>query len=779
MEAEFAVNEVCVERKVFSDNESVLMPFRFVQWHPKFNVYVVNDDDVLLVSSEQQWLLHSSQFPFFIVIDGMISVERIKHFIGAKVPPISMSHAVSDFVKQIHQFVSQGLLLIDEPAPVYCQPHFNNDQSNGEYREVVSNLVQLVNLSILPEPIVFEWLSGFREALKQCSKLNDMDMSIVLVDDMLDPRIIDVAKSQSFLVLQINPHRIWLSPCFTCHERDYFLRFQRRLLANQPIRQWLIKTRPNGNHAYPILAEILSHNFSGKPDTFISTVIFKIVYSLQQQIEMDDDQLLVYHPLSDALESHPINPELREGGQYYSDLLTPIHLTSQATCTDVEGGLRVVTAQQTLEKLMPLISPITGVVNHLTLLEKSTDKPIHVYRTGFFRAPNHPNINSQERFVQICLGKGVCIEQSKASGLSEAIERFCAVYQDELPLFKCSAMGLRAARLRYIDFQQLAPLSESQYGSFLITDHALPQHQHGVIPYDGRAVHWLPSWSLTQGEWVYFPMSLGVSQLPFDEPKFGQWHSNGCAAGNTLEEAILQGLFELIERDAVAIWWYNQLCRPEFPLCEIEGARLDRIRATLSSNDVDEKAQLKDEADYDFWVLNLTHDLGVPVMAAIGKHKVSGTFIMGFGCHLLPDVAAERALTELCQLQLIAHRHSAPFDFNAINDSTFLYPQASNLRNAYLQKNREKKMLTYDAESGLKSAIERLVSRFKALHFEVCVFNYSQTAIPLKTVKVLVPGLCHIWPQLANKRLYQLPVTLGWMETALDETSINQHWLYI
>ena len=42
--------------------------------------------------------------------------------------------------------------------------------------------------------------------------------------------------------------------------------------------------------------------------------------------------------------------------------------------------------------------------------------------------------------------------------------------------------------------------------------------------------------------------------------------SNGCAAGNTLEEAIVQGFLELVERDAYAIWWYNRLQRAEVDL---------------------------------------------------------------------------------------------------------------------------------------------------------------------------------------------------------------------
>jgi len=44
------------------------------------------------------------------------------------------------------------------------------------------------------------------------------------------------------------------------------------------------------------------------------------------------------------------------------------------------------------------------------------------------------------------------------------------------------------------------------------------------------------------------------------------WTSNGCAAGNTREEAILQGFLELVERDAAAIWWYGEIRRPAIDL---------------------------------------------------------------------------------------------------------------------------------------------------------------------------------------------------------------------
>ena len=59
------------------------------------------------------------------------------------------------------------------------------------------------------------------------------------------------------------------------------------------------------------------------------------------------------------------------------------------------------------------------------------------------------------------------------------------------------------------------------------------------------------------------PTALCYYSYPLPEDQhFCQADSNGSAAGNCLEEAILQGFMELVERDAVALWWYNRVQRP-------------------------------------------------------------------------------------------------------------------------------------------------------------------------------------------------------------------------
>jgi ribosomal protein S12 methylthiotransferase accessory factor len=59
------------------------------------------------------------------------------------------------------------------------------------------------------------------------------------------------------------------------------------------------------------------------------------------------------------------------------------------------------------------------------------------------------------------------------------------------------------------------------------------------------------------------------------------------------------------------------------------------------------------------------------------------------------------------------------------------------------------------------------------------VFDHSRPDIPLRTVKVVVPGLCHIWPERGNPRLCHVPATLGWRSEPLQEHQLNSQALYV
>src|SRR5262249_34115765 len=82
-------------------------------------------------------------------------------------------------------------------------------------------------------------------------------------------------------------------------------------------------------------------------------------------------------------------------------------------------------------------------------------------------------------------------------------------------------------------------------------------------PFDEElVVDWVPLWSLTRSCTRLVPAAYCFYGHPDLRHMFCSSDSNGCAAGGTFTEAVAHGLLELIERDAVAIWWYNSVARP-------------------------------------------------------------------------------------------------------------------------------------------------------------------------------------------------------------------------
>jgi ribosomal protein S12 methylthiotransferase accessory factor len=120
-----------------------------------------------------------------------------------------------------------------------------------------------------------------------------------------------------------------------------------------------------------------------------------------------------------------------------------------------------------------------------------------------------------------------------------------------------------------------------------------------------------------------------------------QMGSNGIAAGGSIEDAILSGLYEVLERDA---WTLNQflldsgLLPTRSPLVAVP----PRIETCIRKI---EGANLK------LHLFDITNDYKVPVFSTIIldlSGHCAGSFV-GYGCHLNAEIAAIRAITEAAQ----------------------------------------------------------------------------------------------------------------------------------
>jgi YcaO-like protein with predicted kinase domain len=128
-----------------------------------------------------------------------------------------------------------------------------------------------------------------------------------------------------------------------------------------------------------------------------------------------------------------------------------------------------------------------------------------------------------------------------------------------------------------------------------------------------------------------------------DQPlMYLQMGSNGLASGASREDAILSGLYEILERDA---WTLHQF------LLDNCGVLPNRTPLTDLTPRLEAIVRKIEAAGIKVHLFDLTNDYRIPVFSAVMvdlSGNVAGTF-GGFGCHLNAEIAAIRAITETAQ----------------------------------------------------------------------------------------------------------------------------------
>jgi oxazoline/thiazoline synthase len=281
-------------------------------------------------------------------------------------------------------------------------------------------------------------------------------------------------------------------------------------------------------------------------------------------------------------------------------------------------------------------------------------------------------------------------------------------------------------------------------------------------PFDPSAeIDWSPVWSLRDERFKYMP----TAYLYFFYEGPGQMHadSNGCAAGNTLEEAIVQGFLELVERDAYAIWWYNKLQREELDISQLTDPYVRELRAQLA------------DTGRKLWVIDITHDLGIPSFVAMShsKEENGADFVeFGSGSHFDARIALLRSLTELNQflsIGLMGMRDQSAM----AEDGT---PWRLDDRPYLLPNGRPPTQVDFDPKFGVLDAREQVLSCVnlaKREGLDFLVLDQTRPDIGTPVARVIVPGMRHFYRRFAPGRLYDVPIKLGWLDQPVPENRLN------
>ena len=450
----------------------------------------------------------------------------------------------------------------------------------------------------------------------------------------------------------------------------------------------------------------------------------------------------------------------------------PLSLEASPKAHRNSGGARSVAPETTLATYGHLVSPFSGVVTWLRRTTDESDSWLHVYWAGSNPGAGTRSLGSLRRSLRSkSAGKGSTKEQSRVSALCEAVERYSGARAgDEI-----------RRRRRFIDFAMEGAAihpNDVQLFSDRQLDNAesinAEGHPYNIVPprLDPDAeIDWTPVWSLTQQRHRYLPTSMLYS-MPAEQrgPADPIADSNGCAAGNTLEEAILQGFYELAERDAFAIWWYNRLRAPAVDLYSFDDGYLASAPERYA------------RYERELWILDVTSDLGIPAFVAISRRPDAPTedIIYGAGAHADPRIAALRAVCELNQCLTWLPRPGRSDGRPAIDDplalrwwKTARLADCSWLAPAADEPLRKASHYPAVEMADTREDVEHGRALVEARGMEFLVLDQTRPDIGMPVARVIVPGLRHFWARFAPGRLYDAPVGMGRRSRPLAEADLN------
>ncbi len=613
----------------------------------------------------------------------------------------------------------------------------------------------------------------------------DPRLTVCACEDYLEPRFVDVNRRQleaktPWTLVRPNGIEALFGPIFRADDQGpCWDCLATRLRSHKEVHGFLRHVAGE---------EAAFKAFAAEPAA-LEAVYGLIAAEIVRWLVLDDaapihEQAISFNVGEFAISKHPVmrRPQCRACGDealHRPDRpAAPLRLKASPRPHRNSGGARAVAPEATLAKYRHLVSPVSGVVTWLKRTTSERDTWLHVHWAGSNPAMRNRSLSSLRRSLRSkSAGKGSTREQSEVSALCEAIERYSGAYcGDEIRI-----------RRRFIDFaaedEAIHP-NDVQLFSDRQLDNAksinAQGHPYNIVPprLDTEAeIDWTPVWSFTQGRHRYLPTSMlygtsaeqrGSADLIAD--------SNGCAAGNTLEEAILQGFYELVERDAFAIWWYNGLSVPGVDLTSFD----DDFLASA--------ADYYGRHERELWMLDVTSDLGIPSFVALSRRPDAETedIIYGAGAHADPRLAALRAVCELNQCLTWLPRTGGsdgptgppgrptiddPFALHwwktaRIADCSWLAPAPDG---PLKQSAQYPSIETADTRDDMEQ-FEALV---EARGMEFLVLDQTRPDIGMPVVRVIVPGMRHFWARFAAGRLYDVPVAMGRRDRPLAEDELN------
>jgi ribosomal protein S12 methylthiotransferase accessory factor len=425
------------------------------------------------------------------------------------------------------------------------------------------------------------------------------------------------------------------------------------------------------------------------------------------------------------------------------------------------------------------------VDHRLGLQVRSLDRTAATFATMVIHSFEYPYIKQDTGST----GVGFSFQASCATAILEALERTCGF----LP---------RARRtVVYGSYEQLHTHAINPQDFGLLSEPIVAEREPDLASLwrayrPDLPFHWVWGYSCKQGKPVLVPEQIayyGTHRRP-GRQLFVAETSNGCAIGGSLEDAMVHGLCEVIERDAFFLTWYGRLPVPALDW-----------RTTRDTDLLLAIERITRMTGFTFHAFDCTTDLGVPVVLvlAVNAREEFPRVLLGAGAHLDPDRALAAAFLEAAVV-IPQNLHPSPATRERgkrlVADSSLIQTIDDHLlagampeafarfsfllaeRPVYSMQARFAAWYARQPAPDLTQDLRSLIEQVAGCGHDVIVVD--QTSPELRAaqfwcVRVLAPGLIpltfgHRFRRTRHlDRLYRIPQELGYTDHRLCAAELN------
>jgi ribosomal protein S12 methylthiotransferase accessory factor len=729
------------------------------QFTPNFTVYVLPPDVVCLYSEDRKFLLHGELYCALAsaIAKGGRSFRALVRDLAQDFPSDKIHEALNRLVDRRYVLPasssSNGAV-----AAYWASLGLSPETAKHNLQKC---RVRIQSIDVQGETELGAALSGLGVRVVKRSP----DLTVTLVNDYLEVRVAELNRqhlSDRTPWVLVQPCGIFplVGPVFRPGQSACWMCLADRMKRNREVKALLDRRQ-----ARRLAVSPLAQQSVGQSATQLAAVEVAKAIATDFRTQLCD-HIISLDLLGSTIVKHHVaaRPQCPSCGRRRlrdpRRAPAPVKLAGGGKVVMTSGGYRSVSPSATVARFRRLVSPLTGVVSRLEPIQADLPLNTNYYATHNFSGPAETVHELRAGLSSGSFGKGSTAEQGEASALMEAIERYSGIFQGD---------EIRAKR-RFTDFpsgEAIPPNDVLQFSEAQLRQGRAPtpgpDEREAISTLLDRStkIEWSPVWSLRDARFKYLPTSLlyffyrGAAAFAAD--------SNGCAAGNTLEEAIVQGFLELVERDAYAIWWYNRLRRPELDLGQFDDSYVRNLQKALA------------QTGRRLWVLDVTSDLRIPTFVAITHWIQNGreNIEFGSGAHFNARIALLRALTELNQFLSLGLMGGGTGEKSSLDGAAPLrlldHPYLTPSGNPTVQPE-------FDSKFGHLDSCEQVtacVSLAKHAGLDFLVLDQTRPDVETPVVRVIVPGLRHFYRRFGPGRLYNVPVRLGLRDQPLKENELN------